>query len=104
MFLTTYFRNLPLLHITLSLRLRLTWRLLKFMQRLARKQYSITSLMKPFQRRRRKILLTVDDIIYKSIMIERCMTYYIYISIILNSYVCNVVDAYTYKNYTDAIT
>ena len=28
----------------------------------------------------------------------------IYISIILNTCVFNVVDAYTYKNYTDAIT
>ena len=32
-----YFRNLPLLHITI--RLHLTWRLLKFMRWLARKQY-----------------------------------------------------------------
>ena len=35
--LSSYFRNLPLLHITI--RLHLTWRLLKFMQWLARKQY-----------------------------------------------------------------
>ena len=35
--LTPYFRNLPLLHITI--RLHLTWRLLKFIQWLARKQY-----------------------------------------------------------------
>ena len=35
--LSPYFRNLPLLHITI--RLHLTWRLLKFMQWLARKQY-----------------------------------------------------------------
>ena len=35
--LSPYFRNLPLLHITI--RLHLIWRLLKFMQWLARKQY-----------------------------------------------------------------
>ena len=35
--LNPYFRNLPLLHITI--RLHLTWRLLKFTQWLARKQY-----------------------------------------------------------------
>ena len=35
--LSPYFRNSPLLHITI--RLHLTWRLLKFMQWLARKQY-----------------------------------------------------------------
>ena len=35
--LSPYFRNLPLLHITI--RLHLTSRLLKFMQWLARKQY-----------------------------------------------------------------
>ena len=35
--LSPYFRNLPLLHITI--RLNLIWRLLKFMQWLARKQY-----------------------------------------------------------------
>ena len=35
--LSPHFRNLPLLHITI--RLHLTWRLLKFMQWLARKQY-----------------------------------------------------------------
>ena len=35
--LSPYFRNLPLLHITI--RIHLTWRLLKFMQWLARKQY-----------------------------------------------------------------
>ena len=35
--LRPYFRNLPLLHITI--RLHLIWRLLKFMQWLARKQY-----------------------------------------------------------------
>ena len=35
--LSPYFRNSPLLHITISL--HLTWRLLKFMQWLARKQY-----------------------------------------------------------------
>ena len=35
--LSPYFRNSPLLHITI--RFHLTWRLLKFMQWLARKQY-----------------------------------------------------------------
>ena len=39
--LSPYFRNLPLLHITI--RLHLTSRLLKFMQWLARKQYVLRS-------------------------------------------------------------
>ena len=39
--LSPYFRNLPLLHITI--RLHLTSRLLKFMQWLARKQYVLCS-------------------------------------------------------------
>ena len=39
--LSPYFRNLPLLHITI--RLHLTSRLLKFMQWLARKQYVLGS-------------------------------------------------------------
>ena len=46
--LSPYFRNLPLLHITI--RFHLIWRLLKFMQWLARKQYLL-------RRRTRKIRL-----------------------------------------------
>ena len=48
--LSPYFRNLPLLHITI--RLHLIWRLLKFMQWLARKQYLL-------RRRTRQIRLNV---------------------------------------------
>ena len=50
--LSPYFRNLPLLHITI--RLHLIWRLLKFMQWLAGKQYLL-------RRRTRQIRLNAVD-------------------------------------------